>query len=94
MSWTIILEDENKNQISKLKDEFDVKVKISEKEFKLFQYIDSFGNTTFNRLQMDDLISDLSKLKLVEDNSKIVELIELAEKCKNGIHYYLVFYGD
>jgi hypothetical protein len=94
MAWTIVLENENKTLISSLSSEFDTGLRNDLSGFKLFCYLDAYGDTIFNRLQMDDLIKDLKSLKLSETNPLLDEIQLLAERCKNEEHTYLVFYGD
>ncbi|WAC10377.1 hypothetical protein [Dyadobacter pollutisoli] len=97
MAWTVILEDENKNDIELLEQEFSmVNLNNSEKEtFKLLKYLDPYGDTIFNNLQMSDLISDLIYLKGIEQNNELINLIiELAKKCQSDNHCYIAFYGD
>jgi hypothetical protein len=94
MAWTIILEDENKESVSTLSDEFDIGVNSDMSNFKLLCYLDAYGDTIFNHLQMDDLIKDLQSLKLKKTYPLLDELKILAERCKNEEHTYLAFYGD
>lgn len=95
MAWTILLEDENGKPVSSsLGHEFDIELIGDNNNFKLLCYLDAYGDTVFNNLQMDDLIKDLQKVKLIETNPLLNEIILLAERCKKEIHTYLVFYGD
>lgn len=94
MPQTIVLEDENKKPICTLKGEFDVFKNCNLKQYKLLHYLDKYGDTVFNRNQMEDLISDLKRLKQVESSPLIEEILQLAELCKEQVHTYLVFYGD
>jgi uncharacterized protein YeeX (DUF496 family) len=94
MSWTIILENEERSIISSLNEEFDMKSNSNLGEYKLLRYLDAYGDTIFNGLQMDDLIDDLKQLKSIYENRLIDEIIFLAEQCKTEPHSYLVFYGD
>ena len=71
---------------------------IENKKFYCLKYIDLYGDTVFNRLQMDDLIKELL---IVKEESRSIELsdfitllVDLAKKCKNDVHLYLKFYGD
>lgn len=65
---------------------------------KLLKYIDPYGDTIFNRIQMDDLITELSELLNTHGfkypNNYLKEIIELAIECKNSVHKYIRFYGD
>ena len=63
--------------------------------FKLIRYIDFYGDTVFNNLQMDDLISDFKLLKSFSKQYEVInEIIELAIECKGSVHTYLKFVGD
>lgn len=62
------------------------------------KYIDWYGDTVFNKLQMESFLKEWGQLysKATSDEErKIIEAIQkLAERCQNGIHTYLKFYGD
>ncbi len=97
MAWTIILEDEKKQAVRSLQKEFVSKEMFNSeflKQTTLLKYIDPYGDTVFNNLQIDDLVKDLVLLKGKEDNNMIDEIVLLAEECKSEIHTYLTFYGD
>ena len=56
MGWTIILENEDGDPIRKLQAEFNYHI-LDELDFDRFtflKYIDDYGNTTFNRLQIQE----------------------------------------
>ncbi|MFI5137621.1 MAG: hypothetical protein ACHQIM_07325 [Sphingobacteriales bacterium] len=97
MAWTIVLEDENKTTIISLEREFTSGIILDASvncKFKLIKYLDPYGDTIFNHLQMDDLVSDFKKLQDIKYAESVETIIQLAEKCKIGCHTYLVFYGD
>jgi hypothetical protein len=98
MGWTVIKEDANGKAEKRMTKEFYFSVDkiISKKDFKVLKYIDPYGDTTFNSLMIDDLVSDLTELKaLMQDNiEQIDNVIELANECKQEIHTFLKFYGD
>lgn len=56
MAWTIILEGKNKEPVSSLNDEFDIGLNSDLNDFKFLCNVDAYGDTIFNRLQMDNLI--------------------------------------
>lgn len=62
------------------------------------QLIDPYGDTVFNRLQMDQLSMDLTKLHSLTEDAEQRELIskieELVKKCKQVPHLYIKIYGD
>ena len=97
MAWTVILEVENKEGVSSLDIDFNSELIFGSskgKQFKLVRYIDPYGDTIFNQLQMDDLISDLEALQEINHSNDIKKIIDLAIKCKQEPHLYLAFYGD
>lgn len=98
MSWTVVLEDEKRKKVDSLSCEFTIKLFheiIKCNEFFLIKYLDPYGDTSFNNLQMDDLIIDLKHLvKLGYNNNLIDEVVFLANKCKDQPHLFLTFYGD
>ena len=92
MGWSVVLEDENKNEIKLLNGE----IYFSQEELSktiLLKYLDLFGNTIFNCNQMEDLVKDLNSIKNINKREKDV-IIGFANSCKNGSHLYVVFYGD
>ena len=62
------------------------------------RFIDPYGDTTFNRLQIPVLIGELkSALEKVRDNEikdHLRRVIDLAEKSRDKVHTHLKFYGD
>jgi hypothetical protein len=98
MGLTIVLEDENGGAIQTLPKELDHDEleNIHLDDFILLKYIDFYGNTTFNTLQLDDLISDLEKLKpMAASQSEIIQqIISLAKRSQDEVHTYIKFYGD
>ncbi|TDO28696.1 hypothetical protein [Sediminibacterium goheungense] len=98
MAWTIILEDENKEQLDAVLEELDSAILKDGKKnqlFKLLKYLDPYEDTTFNTTQIDDLLIDLEVLKKYDVNKDLIhQIIALAIKCKNESHTYLTFYGD
>jgi hypothetical protein len=98
MGWTIILEDEEGQAIQILPKELDYNelADITCDDFILLKYIDFYGDTTFNALQLDDLMADLKNLKTILVNQKdiIQQIIDLAKKSQDQVHTYIKFYGD
>ena len=94
MTWTVILENEDREPIQTLSNVFFLSAKTRLEDFVLIKYLDPYGDATFNNLQMSDLIKDLNELNRTESNELIDEICRLAERCKSGIHLYLAFYGD
>jgi len=68
------------------------------KTTELLKYIDQYGDTTFNQLQIKHFIEEL-KLKINEcksekDKVKLTEILSLSNKSLGQVHTYLKFYGD
>lgn len=90
MAWTITLEDEAGHVVASASKELRVE-EIQLSECVLLRYLDAYGNTVFNRLQVDDLIKDLLRLKRARQNPLLEEIIALAEQCREAVHTYVVF---
>jgi len=64
----------------------------------LLRYVDEYGDTVFNKLQMNDLISDVDRLAAREDLKPIERrgldrLRVIAETCRDAVHLYVWFIG-
>lgn len=96
-NWAVALVDENGNEKEALSDSliFDNDI-LHQHPFKLIKYLDPWGNTTFNINMMDDVILDLAMLEQIEPSTSrmVYYITELAKKCKEKTHTYLIFYGD
>ena len=93
MGWTVILEDENGKKVSTINAEWSFDNSSTELSI-LIKYLDPYGDTKFNGLQMDDLIDDLKKLQELNYSETTGEVIKLASQCSVTSHTCLVFYGD
>ena len=98
MGWTVIKEDFEGNEIEKLSDEFrlsNIDV-LYNSNYQVIKYLDPYGDTTFNTLMLEDLISDLIELKNLKTESanQIDKIIKLATDSKNEVHTFIKFYGD
>jgi hypothetical protein len=65
---------------------------------KLLRVIDRYGDTTFNQLQIPDLISELQEAVRwpigADGRAHLDEVIELVRKAAGEVHTYLRFVGD
>ena len=65
---------------------------------RCIQYIDPYGDTIFNRLQMECFLEEWQMVEgLAADQDDKVQLgavRALALRCKNAAHMYLKFIGD
>ena len=94
MSWTVVLEDEHKNRIASLSEEFTTGVNLNQEAFRVLRYLDPYGDTIFNRLQLPDLLRDLTLLLAMEPHPLGEALIALVTQCQAEVHTYVCFYGD
>ena len=94
MSWTVVVEGEDKGRIASLSAEFETEVNLDPETFRLLCYLDPYGDTTFNRFQLEDLLRDLALLLAMEPNPVGDELLALVKRGQEGVHQYVCFYGD
>jgi hypothetical protein len=102
MSFTITLENELNEAIESIvENNTDLVNYLPEKIESngcCIKYIDRYGITVFNRLQMDDFIKEIGLLKVTSQDKEVQDLVDqiikLAEECKRKIHLYIKFYGD
>jgi hypothetical protein len=66
--------------------------------FRLLQYVDPYGDTVFNTVQMADLLTDVERaLSLSQEGPErrgLERLRVLAERCRDEVHLYVWFVGD
>ncbi|MGY3212156.1 hypothetical protein ACVW2L_001209 [Mucilaginibacter sp. HD30] len=89
MGWTVILEKENKDIIKRINSELVITQPLH--LFKLLRYLDPYGNTIFNNIQMGYLIEDL---KILQQDCHVVILnviIEISLVCKSSHIHMLCF---
>lgn len=61
------------------------------------RFVDPYGNTVFNRAQAAVLRSELdARLGSAPDRDReaLARIIELADRCADGVHRYVWFIGD
>ena len=101
MNLTVILEDEDGKAI---KPEIDSSVFCKylpdyiESGSSCLRFIDPYGDTTFNRLQVPTLLKELTELEkeILPEECKLFinELKRLCQECLSEVHTYIKFYGD
>src|SRR5262249_53536773 len=100
MGFTIRLETEHGDMIEELDDRNleQLLPPDTDRSFYCLRFIDPYGDTTFNRPQMPDLLLELDRIKAKatsqEDRDFIMRLVKLAQRCQREVHTYLKFYGD
>lgn len=96
----ITLEDENGKTIERLEDPknyFNLLLASRDTtDTNFLRFIDPYGDTTFNSLQIPFFIKELKELLKLSKNKEFIDygrkVLELAEKART--HIYLKFYGD
>jgi hypothetical protein len=72
--------------------------RLDENAFPMLAYIDRYGDTVFNRLQLPRFLAEWQTLssRAVSDEEKILldAIRLLAEKAVRGVHLYVAFIGD
>lgn len=97
---SISLEGEAGDRIAELSDprNFVVFLTHNREQFPLLSYIDEYGNTIFNSLQMEPFLEEWgrvqAKASTPEEKEIADQVLRLAERCRDGIHLYLRFSGD
>ncbi|GAB3296777.1 hypothetical protein [Hymenobacter tenuis] len=94
MAWTVGLLDENHCEQALLGRELTVEIDLQQNDFLVLRYLNPYGDTVFNCLQMEDLIKDILRQKNLTQDALLDDIIALADRCKQEVHLYVVFYGD
>lgn len=102
MGFDIRLEDWNGRAEQELFDLENVLSRLlpswEDREFHCLRYIDPWGNTVFNHLQMDEFIEELKRIRgnaSTEVERAFVDAIEsMAVRCKESGELYIRFHGD
>lgn len=71
---------------------------FEDSSFHLLRYLDPWGDTIFNRLQMEELVAELQRIRpkaSTEEERAFVDSIgRMAVRCREGEGLYLKFLGD
>jgi hypothetical protein len=102
MGLSVVLESETGESLDRFDDEKNLFHRLlpdpDDATYQLIRFIDWYGNTMFNRPQMDAFIGDLNKLatkvKTEEETELLRRVIDFAHRVREEPHLYLKFYGD
>ena len=98
MGLTVRLQDERGKPLSESDIGVDFRIPTGDSAFRLLSGIDPYGNTIFNRLQMDTFLVEWEAIRneitTEDDETAWSRVKELATTCKNKPHLYLRFTGD
>lgn len=66
--------------------------------FHTLRFIDPYGDTVFNRLQMNEFLAEwdilMARARSLEEREVLAEVGVLASLCREQPHLYLKFCGD
>lgn len=97
MGWTILLEDESGIVVKSISKEYEI-WDFTNRDFAgttLLKYLDQYGDTVFNRLQIKTLLNDLNSTTAYSNyNDLKEEFRELHEEMISQPHLYFRFCGD
>jgi hypothetical protein len=66
--------------------------------YQCWRFIDRYGHTVFNRLQMRQFLAELPQVRQQHEHPQhqaiLDEVERLALRCQATYHHYLKFYGD
>ena len=102
MGVDVYLESESGEQLEELADPSGLVALLlpdwQDKTSAFLRFIDLYGGTVFNCLQMDTFVSELEAAVEKASEKKVIAhgraILKLARKCKDEVHTYLKFYGD
>jgi hypothetical protein len=102
MGLAVRVETEDGSRIAEVLDPTNVLHRLLPSEdddtYHCLRYVDWYGNTVFNRLQMETVLRELDRIRLAVHGAGELELLdrlkELAHRCEAEPHLYLKFYGD
>jgi len=98
MGLTVRLQDESCKPVSNEDIGVDLSLPTGDSSFRLLCYIDPYGDTIFNRLQMQSFLSEWEAIKkeaiAERDKQAWLKVKILAERCRDEVHLYLRFMGD
>lgn len=98
----ILLEDEGGRELAKVRGNADLIVPLlpgaHDSGYECLRFIDPYGNTVFNRLQIPILEDEIRTIRGRAKNDEVRSLLdEVAALCEQGRrtpHVYLKFIGD
>ena len=102
MGFNIILEDEHRSKVEQIDDPkgllYGVLPEETNRTFQHLPFIDRYGDTVFNRPQMEPFLSEWGVLiagsKDLEVRRLLAEVKRLATQVKDQVHLYLRFVGE
>ena len=102
MPLSVALETERGEQLASVEDRANALHRLlpsgDDSSYHHLRFIDWYGDTVFNQLQMEPFLDEWARLKEVAETTEETALVEqvaaLALRCEDEPHLYLKFYGD
>jgi hypothetical protein len=101
MGFCVILENESGEPIKQIEDPVNMLHQLLPSEDASYQYlrfIDWYGDTLFNRLQMQPFLAEWHRLtesaQTMDEKALLARINDLALQCSREPHLYLRFCGD
>lgn len=101
MGFSVILESESGQSLEQVDDPQNILHQLLPSEDASYQYlrfIDWYGDTIFNRLQMEPYLNEWDRLsqaaRTSEQETLLARIKQLALQCVREPHLYLRFCGD
>jgi glutathione synthase/RimK-type ligase-like ATP-grasp enzyme len=102
MAVNCVLEGEQGDDVERLSDPEGVLNSLipsmEEATFQCWRFIDLYGDTVFNTLQMSQFLSELKVIRARCSSAQAARILDelerLGHRCLDEVHLYLKFYGD
>lgn len=102
MGFDIRLEDERGKKLDEVGDPLNLLQALlpspKDESFACLRFVDPYGDTTFNRPQIEALVAELERIRAKATTRGEQELLDrikrLAQRCQSEPHLYIKFYGD
>lgn len=102
MPLSVALETERGEQLESIEDRANILHRLlppnNDSSCQYLGFIDWYGDTVFNHLQMKPFLDEWARLKETAETAEEIALVEqvaaLALRCQDEPHLYLKFYGD
>ena len=102
MGIELIWDEENGDELARLNDTQSLVEQFlpsdSDKEFACLRFVDPYGDTIFNRLQLPVLLLELERCAAKPHEPPVAEhlsaAVALVKKAQDHVHTYVRFVGD
>ena len=75
-------------------DPFHIRRRKNAEKSRSLRFIDPFGDTTFNQIQVESLVSEIEAWAKDDSDPGIQRLLDFVNEKRGDVHTYLKFIGD